>query len=64
LKTVRSPFDAQSPQKPELAKAFLDEEHCPGARGPTDAEKKNSKQSATALRRLRQSSDKFSFNRT
>jgi hypothetical protein len=32
-----SPFDEQSPQLPELAKAF--EEHCPGARGLTDAEK-------------------------
>jgi uncharacterized protein YjbI with pentapeptide repeats len=27
------PFDAQSPQLHELAAAFLDEEHCPGARG-------------------------------
>jgi hypothetical protein len=34
-----SPFGAQSPQLPELAKAFLDEEHCPGARQLTDAEK-------------------------
>jgi uncharacterized protein YjbI with pentapeptide repeats len=32
-------FGAQSPQVPELAKAFLDEEHCPAARGLTDAEK-------------------------
>src|SRR5262249_4513765 len=34
-----TPFGAQSPQVPELAKAFLDEEHCPGARQLTDAEK-------------------------
>jgi hypothetical protein len=34
-----SPFSAQSPQVPALAAAFLDEEHCPGARGLTEAEK-------------------------
>jgi hypothetical protein len=34
-----SPFDEQSPQPPKLALTFLDEEHCPGARGLTDAEK-------------------------
>jgi len=33
------PFRSQSPQKPALAKAFLDEEHCLGARGLTEAEK-------------------------
>jgi hypothetical protein len=33
------PFSAQSPQPSVLAAAFLDEEHCPGARGLTDAEK-------------------------
>jgi hypothetical protein len=32
-------FSAQSPQPSVLAAAFLDEEHCPGARGLTDAEK-------------------------
>lgn len=37
--TSRSPFDAQSPQPRELAKAFLDEEHCPGVRGLSDIDK-------------------------
>ncbi len=32
-KNVDSPFSAQSPQTHELAAAFLDEEHCPGAHG-------------------------------
>jgi hypothetical protein len=32
-------FEAQSPQWPALAKAFLDEEHCPGAHGLSDDEK-------------------------
>jgi hypothetical protein len=32
-------FDAQSPQPRELAKAFLDEEHCPGAHGLSEADK-------------------------
>ena len=32
-------FSEQSPQLPNLAKAFLDEERCPGARGLSDAEK-------------------------
>jgi uncharacterized protein YjbI with pentapeptide repeats len=34
-----TPFDAQSPQKPVLAAAFLDEEQCPCARGLTNGEK-------------------------
>jgi hypothetical protein len=34
-----SPFDEQSPQLPKVALTFLDEEHCPGTRGLTDAEK-------------------------
>ena len=34
-----SPFDEQSPEPPKLALTFLDEEHCPGARGLTDAER-------------------------
>lgn len=33
------PFDAASPEKRALAKAFLDEERCPGARGITGDEK-------------------------
>jgi len=33
------PFDVESPQLPELAKAFLNEEHCPGAHGLSNAEK-------------------------
>jgi Pentapeptide repeats (8 copies) len=33
------PFGAGSPQPRKLAAAFLDEEHCPGAHGLTDAEK-------------------------
>jgi hypothetical protein len=39
LKFIPSPFEAQSPQPPKLALTFLDEEHCPGARGLTDAER-------------------------
>jgi uncharacterized protein YjbI with pentapeptide repeats len=34
-----SRFGAQGPQLPALAKAFLDEKHCPGAHGLSDAEK-------------------------
>ena len=34
-----SPFDEQSPHLPALAATFLDEAHCPGANGLTDAEK-------------------------
>jgi hypothetical protein len=33
------PISAQSPQLRELAEAFLDEEHCPGARGLSYDEK-------------------------
>ncbi len=36
---VGRPFDEQSPQPSALAAAFLDEEHCPGARGLTEVEK-------------------------
>jgi len=39
LSLESSPFDEQSPQPPKLALTFLDEEHCPGARGLTDAER-------------------------
>jgi hypothetical protein len=38
LRGLPFPFDAQSPHPSSLAKAFLDEEHCPGARGLSDAE--------------------------
>ena len=34
-----SPFNEQSLHPPKLAQTFLDEEHCPGARGLTDAER-------------------------
>jgi hypothetical protein len=34
-----SPFALQSPHLPVLATAFLDEEHCPGAHGLSDADK-------------------------
>ena len=33
------PFEAQSPQVPALAAAFLDKEHCPGAHGLSEADK-------------------------
>jgi Pentapeptide repeats (8 copies) len=39
LEGGHSPFRRQSPQLPALAKAFLDEEHCPGAHGLTEPEK-------------------------
>jgi uncharacterized protein YjbI with pentapeptide repeats len=39
LANLDNRFGAQSPQPSALAKAFLDEEHCPGAHGLTDAEK-------------------------
>jgi hypothetical protein len=38
-RVFETPFRTQSPQKLVLAKAFLDEEHCPGARGLTEDEK-------------------------
>jgi hypothetical protein len=36
--TEISPFAKDSPEVPKLAAAFLDTEHCPGARGLTEAE--------------------------
>jgi uncharacterized protein YjbI with pentapeptide repeats len=39
LKLDSSPFDEQSPRPSKLALAFLDEKHCPGARGLTDAQR-------------------------
>jgi hypothetical protein len=39
LESKSSPFGAQSPQVPALAKTFLDEEHCPGAHGLTEVDK-------------------------
>jgi hypothetical protein len=49
-----SPLGAQSRQ---LAAAFLDEEHCPGARSLSAPTRHGSKKSATDLRRLRRSSN-------
>jgi hypothetical protein len=39
LKFYPSPFDEQSPHPSKIALTFLDEEHCPGARGLTGAER-------------------------
>ncbi len=39
FETESSPFGEGSPQPPALAAAFLDEEHCAGAHGLSDAEK-------------------------
>jgi Pentapeptide repeats (8 copies) len=39
LLRLESSFAPSGPQLPELAKAFLDEEHCPGAHGLSDTDK-------------------------
>jgi hypothetical protein len=39
LDTDDSPFDKGSPEKPKLAATFLDEAHCPGAHGLSEADK-------------------------